>query len=317
MQQIDCPLCGASDFVPALELRDRLLGIDGQFQMVRCARCELHCLNPQPTMAELTRYYPEDYHPFAVPPPDQLPLLQRLSVNYGLHKRRKAVTRYKGGGSLLEIGCANGLFLDAMRQTGHWQLQGVDVSEPAVRYAQEQFGLDVFHGPLEDAKFPDSSFDAVVMWDVLEHVHQPKETLREIHRLLKPDGVFVFRLPLLDSWDQELFGPFWSGWDAPRHLTLFSRHTLKLMLAETGFRMERTACISGGYPVFALSLRFWAGQYLSGMAQKRLQRILEALPVRLVVAPLFYLIDRLQKSTVVTVFARPDGDGHAPDSVED
>jgi SAM-dependent methyltransferase len=289
-----------------LELRDRLLGIEGQFRVVRCARCDLHYLNPQPTMAELACYYPEDYQPFAVPPPDQMPLLQRLSVTYGLHKRRKAITRYKDGGSLLEIGCANGLFLNAMRRTGRWQLQGVDVSEPAVRYAQEQFGLDVFHGPLEDAKFPDQSFDAVVMWDVLEHVHQPKGTLLEIRRVLKPDGIFVFRLPLLGSYDEKLFGPYWAGWDAPRHLTSFSKDTLKAMLELTGFRVERMACISGGYPVFALSLRFWATDHFSKPAQKRLERLLEALPVRLIVAPVFYFIDQLRKSAVVTVSSRPD-----------
>ena len=309
MLQIDCPLCDSPQSVPVEEVCDRLLGIEGRFQMVRCVRCGLHYLNPQPTMAELAPYYPEEYDPYETPALDDLPWFQRVSVSYGLHKRSQAVTRYKRSGRLLEIGCAGGLFLDAMGRKGDWGLQGVEVSQVAAGYARDRFGLDVFHGTLQDAQFPDGRFDAVVMWDVLEHVHRPRETLREIRRVLKADGVFCFRLPLLSSWDQKLFGPYWSGWDAPRHLTLFSRRTIALMLAQTGYRVERVACISGGYPTFALSLRFWARDHLSMPAQKRLRRTLEALPVRLAVAPYFYLVDQLGKSTVVTVIARP-GDGN-------
>jgi SAM-dependent methyltransferase len=317
MHEITCSLCDSPDSVPIADVHDRLLGIDGQFKMVRCSRCGLHYLNPQPTMSDLVPYYPESYAPFEIPSPDQLPLLRRLSVNYGLRKRRRAVMRYKRSGRLLEIGCANGLFLDAMRRMGSWQLQGVDTSESAVRYARERLSLEVFHGPLEDAGFPNRHFDAVVMWDVLEHVHQPRETLIEIRRILKPDGVLVFRVPLLDSWDRKLFGPYWAGWDAPRHLTVFSRRTLDMMLARTDFRVARTDCVSGSYPAFVLSVRFWARQRLSVPAQERLNRVLESLPVRLVVAPCFYVVDRLGKSTVVTIVAQPGGEGDSLDMTED
>ena len=310
MQRIDCPLCDSSDYLTVADMRDRLLGMDGQFQMARCENCGLYYLNPQPAMAELARYYPEDYVPFTTPSPEQLPFLQRLSVNYGLGKRRQAVTRYKPGGRLLEIGCANGLFLNSMNQTGAWQVQGVEISEAPVRYARERLGLDVFHGSLSDAHFPDNTFDAVVMWDVLEHVHGPKDTLLEIHRVLKPDGILVLRVPQLDSWDRGLFGPYWVGWDAPRHLTLFSQRTLRLMLARTGFRVQRMRCISGSYPTFALSVRLWAQEHLSDAAQKRLGAVLNSALMRVLVIPYFYLMDRLGRGTVVTAIARP-GDTEA------
>ena len=214
--------------------------------------------------------------------------------------------RHKREGRLLEIGCANGLFLDALRREGNWQVQGVDTSEVAVRYARERLGLDVFLGPVEDARFADRSFDAVVMWDVLEHVHRPKETLLEIHRMLKADGVLVARLPLLDSWDHALFGRYWAGWDIPRHLTIFSMQTLRLMLECTGFRLKRTASISGSYPSFVQSMRFWASEHRSALAQARLRQVLEALPVRLAAAPFFSLADQIGKSSAVTVTAQPD-----------
>jgi SAM-dependent methyltransferase len=307
MRPIDCPLCDSPDCVGVATMQDRLLGVDGQFHMVRCSQCGLHYLNPQPTMEELVPYYSEDYDPFQIASPDELPFLQRHSLTYGLNKRCRLVNRQKTGGRLLEIGCATGLFLDAMRRTGNWQVQGVDVSEKAVECARETFGLDVFHGSVAEAHLGDDVFDVVVMWDVLEHVHSPRETLLEIRRILKPDGVLVFRVPLLDAWDRRLFGRYWAGWDAPRHLTLFSKETLGLMLARTGFRVQRTVCISGSYPTFVLSVRFWAREALSPGAQRFLRRSLEALPARLVTAPFFRLVDQLKKSTVTTVIARPEG----------
>lgn len=307
MIDIPCPLCQSQEWVLAGMHRDRLLGIDGEFRMVRCLGCGLHYLNPQPTQDELVRYYPEEYDPFVSPALDQLSPWQRRSVRYGLRKRCRAVTRYKEAGRLLEVGCATGLFLDAMRATGKWQVQGVDVSAPAVRQAREQFGLDVFHGPLERAQLPAASFDAVTMWDVLEHVPNPKETVCEIRRVLKPDGVFVFRLPVLDGWDQKFFGPLWAGWDAPRHLTAFSRQTLDVLLSQANLRVVRAACAAGSYHTVALALRFWARERLSTAGQERVRRIVEALPVRVITAPLFFLVDRLGKSTMITVVAQPAG----------
>lgn len=312
MQHIDCPLCGSSDNILAATVCDRLLGLDGQFAMVRCANCGLHYLDPQPTRVELARYYPASYDPFETRSPDTLPLLQRLSINYGLRKRCQTIVRRQQRGKLLEIGCANGLFMNMMRQMGDWQVQGVEINRAAVQYARKQLGLNVFHGELEEASFAEHSFDAVAMWDVLEHLHSPKTTLLEIHRVLKSGGLFVFRVPVLDSWERSLFGPYWAGWDAPRHLVTFSLHTLERMLEQTGFWIEQTACISGSYPAFVLSVRFWARDHLAPSAQGLLRRMLESLPVRLATSPFFYLLDRLRRSTVVTVVARPRGDDGRP-----
>jgi 2-polyprenyl-3-methyl-5-hydroxy-6-metoxy-1,4-benzoquinol methylase len=309
MIDIPCPLCESPEWASAAVLQDRLLGIDGEFRMVRCLDCGLHYLNPQPTQAELVRYYPEEYDPFALPAPGRLSAWQRRSLSYGLRKRCRAVTRYKEAGRLLEVGCATGLFLDAMRASGRWLVQGVEVSEPAVRQAREQFGLDVYHGSLEEAGLPTAVYDAVAMWDVLEHVPQPRETVREVRRVLKPDGVFVLRAPVLDGWDRRLLGEFWAGWDAPRHLTAFSRQTLHTLLSQADLRVLRAASTAGSYHALALGLRFWARGRLSTAGQERLRRTLEALPLRLAAAPFFYLADRLGKSTLLTVVAGRGDEG--------
>jgi SAM-dependent methyltransferase len=305
METISCPLCGNRDVVVVARHRDRLLGIEGEFTTTRCTNCGLHYLNPQPTQEELARYYPEAYEPYLAGTDGMSCNLKRLSVEYGLSKRCRVVSHRKTGGRLLEIGCANGLFLNAMRQRGNWEVQGVDISPHAVEAARKRFGLDVFQGSLHEAGFAAGAFDVVAMWDVLEHVHDPATTLGEVRRILAPDGMLVFRLPVLDTWERRCFGRYWAGWDAPRHLTLFSRHTLGLMLMRSGFRVTEMACISGSYLTFVLSVRFWARDHLPARMQNWLRALLESLPVRLVAAPVFYLVDRLQKCTVITVVARP------------
>ncbi|MEZ4580535.1 MAG: class I SAM-dependent methyltransferase [Caldilineaceae bacterium] len=92
-------------------------------------------------------------------------------------------------GALLDVGCAAGTFLLAM---SHWGLDGNGVELNAAevaRQTRERYGLDVIAGTLEDAHLAPAQFDAVTMWDVLEHVYDPAQTLREIHRLLKPGGI--------------------------------------------------------------------------------------------------------------------------------
>jgi hypothetical protein len=71
-------------------------------------------------------------------------------------------------------------------------------------------------------------------------------------------------------------------------------------------------CISGSYPTFALSLRFWAQEHFSTAAQERLWTLLNSAFMRVLVIPFFYLLDRLGKGTVVTAIAQlsdPDGTG--------
>jgi hypothetical protein len=93
MQKINCPLCNVDRSEPVAQVRDRLLGIGGEFTLVKCTGCGLLYLNPQPTSEEIARYYPPEYDGYVGVDLDQMSWLRRLSVKYGLYKRRRAVTR--------------------------------------------------------------------------------------------------------------------------------------------------------------------------------------------------------------------------------
>ena len=236
MEEVNCALCGAYEADLLCVGKDRLHGIDGVFQLVRCRHCGLVYLSPRPTREEMGRYYPNEYRAYkGVNGPG---LLARLVHRWGVEKKCQAITNLRERGEILDVGCATGQFLKAMKEKG-WAVQGVEVNENAVMYARERLGLDVSAGELEEAGFPDKHFDVVTMWHVLEHLHDPVGTLMEVRRVLKDEGLLIVSVPNIKSIEACIFGEFWAGLDIPRHLYVFSPETLGGILRRAGFKVIR------------------------------------------------------------------------------
>lgn len=287
MEAICCALCGNDRSIEVAIVPDLLLNRpEVTARLVRCTACGLVYQNPRPTASEMGRHYPPTYESYGDHRTSARGLVRR-AYEYGMAKRCRYVTDQVVAGRLLDVGCAAGAFLVAMRERG-WQVQGVEVSEDAARVARERHGLDVFTGVLEEAAFPDACFDAVTMWDVLEHVHNPLATLCEIRRVLKPGGVLVVRVPNLASWDARLFGTYWAGLDAPRHLYVFSPQTLRAVEAQAGLEQIATSTNIGGYMIFALDVRFWMNaRGFPGWIRSLVGKVLYNPVSRVISAPFF------------------------------
>lgn len=287
METTTCALCGSDQSTEYAIIPDLLLDRPHvTARLVRCSACGLIYQNPRPTPDEMGQHYPPTYESYS-DHRAQSRCLRRRAFEYGMAKRCRFVTDQVQSGRLLDLGCAAGLFLVAMRERG-WEVQGVEVSEETARFAREQHKLDVFAGTLEDAALPDAHFDAVTMWDVLEHVHDPVATLREVRRILKPGGVLVVRVPNLASWDARFFGDCWAGLDAPRHLYVFTPETLHVVEAQAGLAQVATSTDIGGYMIFALDVRFWMNAHAIPENAKRIAGKLLYNPVsRIASAPLF------------------------------
>jgi 2-polyprenyl-3-methyl-5-hydroxy-6-metoxy-1,4-benzoquinol methylase len=261
--------------------------------VVQCEQCGLIYQNPRPTLDEMAAHYPPEYDPYVdvTASHETQSWLYRQAIDYGMTKRGRFVTRHhQAGGRLLDVGCAAGLFLRSMRKFDGWQVEGVEISEYAARIAHEQYGLKVHVGTLEAANFPDQSFAAVTIWDVLEHLHDPAETLAEIYRILEPGGVVVIRVPNMASWFARVFGRYWAGLDAPRHLYFYSPKTLAEALQQAGFQVVDQTSGSGNYPTFVLSVRFWlVAKHASAAVRQRVNRLLLHPIARVLTVPFFYL----------------------------
>ena len=304
---MSCILCGGSETRLAYMGRDRLGVASEPFSIVRCQQCGLLFLNPRPTKEEIGSYYPysEYKDEFAPAIDDEPSLLRRLNRLYHTEKMCRSLERVKVGGRLLDVGCATGNFLDRMRRRGNWQVWGVEVNEEAARYAQERFGLDVFIGELCEAAYPASYFDVVTLWNVLEHLHDPLDTLKEINRVLKDDGVLILSVPNSDSFDAKIFGDYWIGLDPPRHLYTFSIKTLKALLAKAGFKTIETRFIIGSYHSFTASLGLVVSN--STLAQNRkaiLQRIIASVPIHILLLPYLRAAEWLGRGAILTMYAQ-------------
>jgi SAM-dependent methyltransferase len=304
-EYVPCALCGKDEAETVYLGQDRAYDRPGRFPIVRCRNCGLIYLNPRPTPQAMGYYYPTDYEPYRKAPEEARFKIQQLHQRLKLRNRCLAVIRLRKQGRLLDVGCATGTFLAEVKRYGNWQVFGVEPNQRAARYAGEQLGLDVFHGWLHEANFADNQFDIVTMWDVLEHVHDPRRTLTEIYRLLKPGGALICSVPNLDSVDARLFGRFWIGLDAPRHLYVYSRHTLAAMLRTAGLQPQRFFCFYGRYTAFALSLRLLLREWLRDeSARKKLDGLLFSPVWRFLFLPYFSLIDKLGRGTIVTAYAQ-------------
>jgi SAM-dependent methyltransferase len=168
-------------------------------------------------------------------------LLKKVSVYPFLSKYRSMYYRtipFSDKGKVLDIGCGNGSYLAWLKSLG-WAVYGVEPDEMSVKFAAQEYGIDIFCGDLSDAHFPDSLFDCITMWHSLEHSHRPLETLKEIYRILKPEGLAVISVPNIHSLEAKLLKGNSFLYDVPRHLYDFSPRVLGEMLNKGGFRIQK------------------------------------------------------------------------------
>lgn len=306
METVRCNICGSNKFTKLYTLQDYLLERpDILTTLVRCDNCGLIYQNPRPSPSEMDQHYPDEYEPYETLTNLRRSWLLRKAIEYGLAKRAKFVTKHRRNGRLLDIGCASGTFLSVMRSQGKWELYGVEPNARVASVATQNTGAVVFVGTLTDARFSEQYFDVVTMWDVLEHVYNPQTTLDEIFQILKPGGVLIIRVPNGASLQAKIFGKFWAGLDAPRHLYVFSFQSLSTMLSKSGFEVVDKSFNSASYLIFVLSLRFWmVGQKIEKPIRERILKVLNHPISRLISAPLFYFSGFFVKGPSMIVTAR-------------
>jgi 2-polyprenyl-3-methyl-5-hydroxy-6-metoxy-1,4-benzoquinol methylase len=206
----------------------------GEHSLYQCAGCGFMFLNPQPSDEFLSSLYTSDYFLMGA---DDLSSRRRSEMKKATALLYlKQLIRYYGSqeGKLLEIGCGNGDFLLAAKQTG-FAVQGIEVSESATKSANDKLGVQTVQcGTVEDIDLPDGCFDVCALFDVVEHVRHPIKFLNRVHRLLAPGGVLFIVTPSLGSWSARLMKNRWMEFK-PEHLHYFDTETIQNALCKSGF----------------------------------------------------------------------------------
>ena len=253
MQSCPHPAAGVETIFSALDY------INGEtFQVARCRACAQIVTVPVP--ADIGKYYPAGYYGDASGRrfPAVMEWLQEKM--YALRAARVLKKLNRKNPRVLDVGCGRGLLLRAFQRRG-CDVLGTEFSDGACRFAREVLKIPVRVGLLHELDFPDRSFDVVVMWHVLEHVSDPRPTLAEVSRILRPGGIFLVGVPDFGSPEARLTKAGWFHLDMPRHLSHHTRGSLEKILKDAGMRPAWASYLAPEYDCFSFvqSLLNWFG----------------------------------------------------------
>jgi len=231
---VPCNLCQSENRQPYCPENGRGL--------VQCLNCGLVYVSPRPDPNELYALYGETYfkndddgtvgyHDYIA---DERNI--RKSFNRRLDRLHSFIQPVGGNNKLLDVGCAVGFFMDEASKRG-WQVAGVDVSGFAIDYIKGRFGHDAYNlSILDETPFIEGSYRLITLWDVIEHVPDPKGHIEQIARLLQPGGIVALMTPDVQSLPARLTGKRWIGYKlSDEHVYYFDVKTLTRMLNEAGF----------------------------------------------------------------------------------
>lgn len=305
-----CGACGSFERSCLFENHDRLHGFPGIFKINCCSRCSLVYISPRPK--DISKYYVEEYEPYNLNLKDFYQTLDsKLMSSYYGDKRgffqwikskfyklfyNPIPLEYRGK-KILDIGCGSSIFLYNLKRFGKFDVYGVEMSDYAAQQARMKLGLtNVLTGTLENNTFLDNFFNVITLNHVIEHVPNPKETLSEIKRILKPNSLLIITTPNTDSLLFKIFKKFWFALETPRHLNLFSERTLLEIINSVGnLKIEKVNYNISNF-VFAKSLIYFfdiKNDFLAGLLMK----------IKILFSPLFYLMPK-KKRDFITVYIK-------------
>lgn len=223
-----CPTCGADDPRPELE-KDHM-------RIVRCGACDLVYVSPTFDETHYKQVYASAEY-------------QEIVRDLGIRSHEYRVQRFgrervelmarhlaAPAPRYLDVGCSTGFVVEAARERG-WDAIGLDLNPSAVEYGRSR-GLDLRNVALEDAGFEPGTFDAVSLFDVLEHLLDPNRTLRACTRLLRAGGILFLYVPNYDSASRLLMGKDAHFIWPTHHLNYYTPATIRDLMSREGLTTE-------------------------------------------------------------------------------
>lgn len=232
-----CPICNSSNIQEQLSAKDYTVS-QNLFPIWHCNACTARFTQDVPGQDAIGAYYAsENYISHSDTKKGIINSLYHLVRKRTLGAKRRLVNNETGitKGTILDIGCGTGAFLNTMKEAG-WNITGLEPDTVARAKASELYHIQ----PQEPGKLFELapvSFNAITMWHVLEHVHELHAYIKQIEKLLSPDGKAFIAVPNYTSKDAAIYAAHWAAYDVPRHLYHFSPQSMEALLTQHGLKI--------------------------------------------------------------------------------
>jgi 2-polyprenyl-3-methyl-5-hydroxy-6-metoxy-1,4-benzoquinol methylase len=216
-----CPVCASSKRTLEITLVEGL-------RIYQCSNCTLAYVDPFPVNS--SDIYEKTYFDKSLVSYDQMRSyrIQRFGV-----ERINLIKKFIPSGKLLDIGCGVGWFLEAAKSEG-FEIYGQEISSELADYTSESLGIKVFTEEISNIK---QKFDVITMFDLIEHVMDPKKLILESKALLNPGGIIVAFTPNFDSLGIQLLRETSSLICPPAHLTYFTKKSVEKLAMDSGLEL--------------------------------------------------------------------------------
>ncbi len=210
------------------------------YRILKCQKCGLIFSSPILEPSKITEFYRESVCSYD----KQVPYLTKAYMK----EFQRIEPFLSQNPKILEIGCGNGFFLEALKKKGIKDLFGVEASlkmvSEAPPYLKKRITTDIF----KQKQFPDNNFDAVLCFHTLDHVVDPNRFIKLARGILKPGGFILFAVHNTDNIFVKLFGEKWPIFDI-EHIYLFNKHTLSLLFSKHKFKNIEIFNVKNTYPL--------------------------------------------------------------------
>lgn len=221
---MNCQICGN---------KASLSFIKDNYRILKCTNCNYYFTDLIITPEEVKEIYSDRYFYGGQDGYPDYTLEREILIKRGEYYARK-IRKYISQGSLLDVGSAAGFILKGFLNKG-WRGIGLEPNAKMVEFGKNNLGIDIYCGTIESVKF-DKKFDLILMIQVIAHLHDLNQSLRNVYDLLI-DGGYV----LIETWNRNsliarIFGSRWHEYSPPTTLNYFDKKTLNILMQKYRFK---------------------------------------------------------------------------------
>ncbi|MCB9194905.1 MAG: class I SAM-dependent methyltransferase [Flavobacteriales bacterium] len=198
-------------------------------QLVKCRSCGFVFNEKIPTLEVLNKHYAQYSY-------SSEGYLSPLTIE-SYSKLLDEFEKFRQTGRILDVGCGRGWFLEEARKRG-WEVYGTEYSDKAIEICSAK-GIKMLQGEIDSSKFEVKDFDVITSFEVIEHINNPNDDLKEIATLLRTGGLFYCTTPNFNSIMRYYLGTKYNVIDYPEHLSYYSKSTLNYVLKKNGLRRAK------------------------------------------------------------------------------